>query len=138
MICVVDAGPLYAAADIDDRRHGASVEALTARGLVLVIPALVVAEVTYLIGQRLGADAEATFLESLQDYEVEAPLPEEWARIAELARQYRDFPLGGTDASIIALAERLDTPLIATLDRRHFQAVRPKHCPAFEIIPNLL
>ena len=38
-----------------------------ARGLILVIPALVVAEVPSLIGQRLGVDAEATFWESLQD-----------------------------------------------------------------------
>ena len=67
---------------------------LTARRRVIVIPALVIAEVTYVIGQRLGADVEATFLESLEDYEVEAPLPEEWARLAELARQYRDVPLG--------------------------------------------
>ena len=138
MICAVDTGPLYAAPDSNDRRHTACVAALTERGRDLVIPALVVAEVTYLIGERMGADAEAIFLESLQDYEVEAPLPQEWGRIAELARQHRAFPLGGTDASVIALAERLDTPLIATLDRRHFLAVRPKHCAAFEIIPNVL
>lgn len=138
MICVVDAGPLSAAAALSDGHHVASVEALTARGRVIVIPALVVAEVTHLIRQRLGADAEATFLESLEDYEVEAPLPDDWTRIAELARQYRDVLLGGTDASVIARAERLDTPLVATLDRRHFQAIRPKHCPAFDIVPNVL
>jgi predicted nucleic acid-binding protein len=126
---------LYAAADLDDQDHEACAAALSAAGLVLVIPALVVAEVTYLIGTRLGPEAEAAFLASLSAYEVEAPLPEEWARIAELVRQYADFPLGGTDASVAALAERLKTPLVATLDRRHFQALRPRHCDAFQIVP---
>jgi predicted nucleic acid-binding protein len=126
---------LYAAADLDDQDHEACAAALSAAGLVLVIPALVVAEVTYLIGTRLGPEAEAAFLASLSAYEVEAPLPEEWARIAELVRQYADFPLGGTDASVAALAERLKTPLVGTLDRRHFQALRPRHCDAFQIVP---
>ena len=134
-ICVVDTGPLYAAADRDDDDHEASINVLSEPGRVLVIPALVVAEVTYLIGTRLGAQAEATFLAALAEYDVETPLPDEWARIGELVWQYRDFPLGGTDASVVSLAERLHTPVVATLDRRHFQAVRPAHCDAFEILP---
>ena len=135
MICVVDSGPLYAAADLDDEHHAGCVAALTMPGRLLVIPSLVVAEVTYLIGTRLGPEAEAVFLASLADYDVAAPFPEEWARIGELVKRYQDFPLGGTDASVIALAERLHTPLVATLDRRHFRAVRPAHCDAFEIVP---
>jgi predicted nucleic acid-binding protein len=135
LICVVDSGPLYAAADLDDEDHEACTAALSAPGRALVIPALVVAEVTYLIGSRLGPEAEARFLASLSAYEVEAPFPEEWARIAEMVGQYGDFPLGGTDASVAVLAERLKTPLVATLDRRHFQALRPRHCDAFEIVP---
>lgn len=135
MICVVDSGPLYAAADLGDDDHEQSVAALTEPGRTLVIPTLVVAEVTYLIGTRLGTRAEARFLKSLSDYDVEPPLSDEWSRISELVTRYGDFPLGGTDASVIVLAERLRTPLVATLDRRHFQAVRPAHCEAFEIVP---
>jgi uncharacterized protein len=56
-------------------------------------------------------------------------------RIAELVEQYADFPLGGTDASVIALAERLDTATIITLDHRHFAAVAPRHTKAFELLP---
>jgi predicted nucleic acid-binding protein len=55
--------------------------------------------------------------------------------MAELVKQYADFPLGGTDASVIALAERLDAPVVVTLDRRHFMAVAPRHRPAFELVP---
>jgi predicted nucleic acid-binding protein len=52
-----------------------------------------------------------------------------------LVEQYGDFPLGGIDASVIALAERLEVDTIATLDERHFRAVRPKHRRAFRIVP---
>jgi uncharacterized protein len=48
---------------------------------------------------------------------------------------YVDLPLGGTDASVIALAERHKATAIATLDRRHFSVVRPSHVAAFEIVP---
>lgn len=48
-------------------------------------------------------------------------------RIAELIDQYADLGRGGTDASLIAIAERLNLTTIATLDRRHFGVVRPSH-----------
>ncbi len=96
---------------------------------------MVVAEAAYLIEKFLGAVTEARFLANMVDFEVEMPPREEWVRIAELVHQYRDFPLGGTDASIVALAERLNTDLIITLDRRHFAAVRPRHVSTFRILP---
>jgi uncharacterized protein len=103
--------------------------------LRFVVPALVVAEVCYMLGRRIGARAEAAFLRDLESLDVEAPMPQDWLRIADLVLQYGDFPLGGTDASVVALAERLGTDLIATWDRRHFAAVRPRHCPAFRLLP---
>jgi hypothetical protein len=56
-------------------------------------------------------------------------------RVAELTAQYGDHPLGGFDASLITVAERLGLDTIATLDQRHFRAVRPKHVDAFKIVP---
>jgi uncharacterized protein len=100
-----------------------------------VIPALVVAEASYLLGRRLGPSAEAAFLRGLRDLDVDAPTPGDWSRIADLVQQYADFPIGGTDASVIALAERLGTDLVITLDERHFRAVRPRHCPVFRLLP---
>ena len=100
-----------------------------------MIPALVVAEATYLVARRLGSHAEAGFLRGLTSFDIEAPLPEDWTRIGELVEQYADLRLGGTDASVVALAERLDTDVVITLDRRHFGAVRPRHCTAFRLLP---
>ena len=133
-IAVVDTGPLYAAADLDDDDHERALEVLQAQDHHLVIPTLVVAEATYFIGTRLGPAAEAKFLVGLTDLDVEAPTPTDWGRIAQLVEEYGDFPLGGTDASVIALAERLRTPIVLTLDRRHFGAVRPRHCDALTLL----
>ncbi|HEV2974920.1 MAG TPA: PIN domain-containing protein [Solirubrobacteraceae bacterium] len=134
-LAVVDAGPLYAAADADDHDHLASSAALSRVDLRLVVPALVVAEATYFVGRRLGAAAESKFLRGIGELDVEGPSREDFARMAELVEQYADFPLGGTDASVIAIAERLDAPIILTLDRRHFAAVAPRHRDAFELLP---
>ena len=134
-LAVVDAGPLYAAADADDQDHRACRAALSRADLRLVVPALVVAEATYFVGLRLGTAAESAFLRGVGQLDVEGPSREDFARIADLVEQYADFPLGGTDASVIALAERLDAPLVITLDRRHFAAVIPRHRAAFELVP---
>jgi uncharacterized protein len=132
---VVDAGPLYAAADADDVDHEASLDALSRSDLRLVVPALVVAEATYFVGRRLGAPAESAFLRGLGALDIEGPSYDDFVRMAELVEQYADFPLGGTDASVVAIAERLDAPIVITLDRRHFAAVRPRHREAFELLP---
>jgi hypothetical protein len=134
-IWVADTGPLVAAVDGADRNHREVVELLNDRSYRIVIPALCVAEATYIIGGKYGSQVEAQFLLGLQNAEIMAPLPEDFPRIAELVRTYSNFPLGGTDASIVALAERLNTDLIITLDKRHFAAIKPRHCAAFRILP---
>lgn len=135
MLAVVDTGPLYAAVDADDQDHARCVAAMRTRGLRLVIPAMVVAEATYLIGTRMKPSVEAAFLRGLRAMRVEAPKPEDLDRMAELLEQYRDFPLGGTDANVIALAERLGTDLVISLDRRHMCAVRMKGGRSLRVIP---
>jgi uncharacterized protein len=134
-LAVVDAGPLYAAADADDEDHAHSLSVLSRGDLRLVVPALVVAEATYFVGRRLGAAAESAFLSGLGALDVEGPTREDFVRMAALVAEYADFPLGGTDASVVALAERLGAQVVVTLDRRHFSAIRPQHREAFELLP---
>jgi uncharacterized protein len=136
VIAVVDSGPLYAAVDADDDDHERCLDVLQRPDLELVVPALVVAEVTYLVGRRMGPSIEASFLRGLAAVEVEAPMTEEWVAIAQLVSRYGDFPLGGTDAFVAVLAERLRTDLIITLDRRHFAALRMSDGGAFTLLPD--
>jgi uncharacterized protein len=55
--------------------------------------------------------------------------------MAELVESYLDLPLGIVDAAVVAIAERLALTEIATLDHRHFSVVRPRHVPAFSLLP---
>jgi len=134
---VVDAGQLYAYVDADDAHHARSLTFLTGHPGSLVIPQLVIAEVAYLVQQRLGTRSELLLLSDLVSgaFITEPVAVSDWPRIGELVAQYRDFPLGTTDASVIACAERLGVTAVATTDVRHFAAVRPRHTEAFEILP---
>lgn len=60
---------------------------------------------------------------------------QDWERVAELTEKYADSDPGGVDSSLVAIAERLGITTIASLDRRHFGSVRPKHTPAFVLVP---
>lgn len=135
-IAIVDTGPLVAAANRADPRHEACVEVLQTPEYALIIPALCVAEAAFLLQNRKGPKVESLFLRGLEAFDVQAPFGGEWVRIAELVEDYADFPLGGTDASVIATAERFDTDILITLDRRHFEVVKPKHCGRFRLLPH--
>jgi predicted nucleic acid-binding protein len=134
---LVDAGPLYAYVDADDRRHDECLELLSQFRGELIIPLLVVSEVTYLIATRIGTHAVLEFLNDLASgvFITEPVAASDWSRIIELVRQYQDLPLGTVDASLVAAAERTNTSRVATLDHRHFSVVKPRHVPAFEILP---
>jgi hypothetical protein len=48
---------------------------------------------------------------------------------------YADLGLGFVDAAVIAACERLGEPKVATLDRRDFSVIVPRHVPALELLP---
>ncbi len=96
-----------------------------------------IAEVCYLLSERAGPGAEVQFLRAFGAGELRLAdlTPADVDRMAELTERYADLGLGGTDASVVAIAERLGIDRIATLDRRHFSVVRPRHIEAFQLLP---
>jgi uncharacterized protein len=99
---------------------------------------LVLAELDYLVPKRGGSAAAQALRDDFQDgaYLVE------WWRSAlretiATASLYESIDLGLTDASLIALAAHLETTRVATLDERHFRAVRPLGSDAagFTLLP---
>lgn len=134
-VAIVDTGALYATIDSSDAGHQACTEALSNAGLRLIFPALTITEVCQLIEKRLGSNAEAQFLATLESYDIRAPMPEDWARISKLVRRYANFPLGAVDASVVTLAERMETDTVITVDRRHFSAIKPRHCEYLQLLP---
>lgn len=134
---VVDAGPLVAAAATRDRNHEQCVALLSQAPRPLLVPSLVVTEVAYFLGDRIGSHAEKAFARSLREGEllIEPVEPPDLARIDELLGEYADLPLGIVDASVVASCERLGATTLATLDRGHFSVVRPRHCDALTLLP---
>lgn len=137
MALILDTGPLLAAIDAADPDHGACAALLQDVTEDLVVPALVLAELDYWCGRRLGPGAWLTFLDDViaGAFRVECPTTADLERCRGLQDQYADLGLGVVDASVIALAERIDERRIATLDHRHFGVVRPAHTAAFELRP---
>ncbi|CAM3245858.1 PIN domain-containing protein [Nocardioides dubius] len=138
-----DTAPIVAAAFRSEDHYARCVELFTGLRLAgrrLLLPATVAAEVGYLLDRLGGPAREAGFLHGVADgaFELAELTTSDYARMAELVLQYDDMHLGTTDASIVALAERLGVTEIATLDRRHFTAVRPRHVATFSLLPEQL
>ncbi len=111
---------------------------LHAAGRKLLIPATVIAEVGYLLNREAGPRVESLFLRSIADGDFTAVdlSTADYARMADLVVKYGSLPLGTTDASVVAVAERMKLTEVATLDRRHFSVVRPNHVNALTLLPN--
>ena len=135
MALLVDTGVLYALADEDDRWHAKAVAWLDAESELLAVPVTVLPEVCYLLATRLSVEAEGRFIASLvaRDLAVEPLMAADLARVPRILERHPE--IGFVDASIVAIAERLRAVRLATTDRRHFGAVRPRHVRAFELVP---
>jgi uncharacterized protein len=112
---VVDAGPLIALFDRDDRHHRRAVEFVRACRSRLVTNLPVLTEATFLL--RFSVEAQRDLLawahRSLDiDESTSADLP----RIVTLLDKYRDMPADFADASLVALAERLNLSRVASVD----------------------
>lgn len=128
---------MVASLDADDASHNVSRALIEEATESLVIPAPVLAEVTYFIERRLAPKDLVAFLDDLATgrYVVENLLPEDYARAAEICERYADARIGFVDAAVLSVVERLGERKLATLDHRHFGLLRPRHVDALELVP---
>lgn len=134
---LVDTGVFVAAADIDDRHHHSCAALIETHLGPLATTALVVAEAGWLIRRQLDMATEVALYNAIADEDIAVIdlVAADWARIGELLETYADIGLDAADASLVAVAERLDQTTIATLDERDFRIIRPAHVDAFELLP---
>ena len=137
MTVLADTGALYALVNRSDAWHLRVRTWWKANREPILVPVTVIPEATYLIATRLGSSHEAAFVRGLGagEVEIEPLLPEDITRAADVLATYADLPLGFVDASIVAMAERLDIDTLLTTDRRHFSVVRPAHVPRLRLVP---
>ncbi|MEX2553325.1 MAG: hypothetical protein WD627_10060 [Actinomycetota bacterium] len=68
-------------------------------------------------------------------YRIEDLVTPDYRRVAELIDRYADQDIGFVDGAVLAVVERLHEEKLATLDRRHFSILRPKHAKALVLLP---
>ena len=136
---LVDTNVLVAAARTSDTNPVAAARLLETLDEPLLVPPTVLAEVCYLLNEWSGPGAEVRFLRDLRSggLQLAELTTADVARMADLVERYADLRLGGTDASLVAIAERLRIDRIATFDRRHFTVVRPAHVATFTLLPEV-
>ena len=136
MISIADTGFIVALVDRQDSYHQ-DVKAIYLQQKEIIVPQSVLAEVAYLLGRAAGIFAVVQFLRSLKTsrFELTALKEEDIARIGDVLEEYQDSRIDFVDASVMAIAERLNLTIVLTLDRRDFSLYRPQHCPAFTLLP---
>jgi predicted nucleic acid-binding protein len=128
---VADTGAILSLVDADDRHHAALRSLYLEEPDAWVLPWAILPEVDYLLAAHIGPRAQAAWLADLADgaFAIEWGRQEDLAAAQSLHERYRALRLGLVDATVIAVAERLRAAAIATLDVKHFGAVRIKGQP---------
>jgi hypothetical protein len=135
---VIDATVIYALADSREPSHTDCLAAFErlADERVAVSP-FALQEADYLVQTRLGIEAELSLLNDVGRGVLELATfgAADIDECLEVVRRYRSLDVGLAGASNVVLAERLRTKRMLTLDRRHFETMRPRAGGRFEILP---
>lgn len=134
---VADTSGLLAFFNPREAAHDSVRQTVEAETEPMIVSPYVVAELDYLVATRLGVRAELATLDELGGgaYELACLASDELRIAADVVRRYADQQIGVTDASLVVLAQRYRTRRLLTLDRRHFEALRPLQQGRFELLP---
>jgi uncharacterized protein len=101
-----------------------------------IVPSTVVVEVCQILKYRFGHIYELKFLQEIykSGFMLETIKFEDHSRIIEILKKYADSNVGYVDSSIVAVAERLGTNKIITLDKKHFNTLIPSGFEYFDIL----
>ncbi len=132
---VADTGPILAAANRRDELHELAAALVTAAGRQLAVPDPVVTEVDRLLRDRVGSVAARRFLDALVSgiHERLRLGPSLFARAVAIDRHYAALDLGLADASVMAVAQATNSPIL-TFDFSHFRAAPPTQGGAWRLV----
>jgi predicted nucleic acid-binding protein len=136
-VIVLDTGGLYAALDANEALHGRTVAALVAAAPPRVISPFVLAELDYLIGSRVGHQAQMALVDEVARgaYQLELFSSEDVGHAKRIMERYADLRIGLADASVVVLAHRHRTFDLLCTDARHFRALRGQGGKPFRLLP---
>jgi predicted nucleic acid-binding protein len=130
-VIVADTGAIIALVDADDQHHQALRALYEADPDAWQLPWAILPEIDYLLETHVSPKVAQVFRADL----AAGAWPVVWGEPADLDRayalttKYSPLRMGLVDAVVMAVAERVGATAVATLDERHFGAVRLKGKP---------
>jgi len=134
---IVDTSALLAYFDASEPDHAAVEHHLNSSTDLLVVSPYVIAELDYLVATRHGVHAELAVLDELTSgaWDLAGFDVADLQQARSIVARYGDHDIGVADASNVVLAHRHRTRTIVTLDRRHFEMLRPIGGNRFTVLP---
>ncbi|HVT45047.1 MAG TPA: PIN domain-containing protein [Thermoanaerobaculia bacterium] len=132
---LLDTGALVTLLDRSQHRHQIFVRTFEAWDREIVSTEAVLTEATHLLG-RVPGGREACIEFFLTGGAILVPTTIAVLRRARhLVSQYSDLPMDYADATLVVLAEELDTNLVFTTDHRDFGVYRIRGRKHFKVLP---
>ena len=134
---LVDAGPLVALIDADDRHHEACVKTLAVirEPVGTVWPAIT--EAMYLLADVPRGQTAVWRMLERGAVQLLALGEEDIARMRQLMEKYADLPMDLADAALVCVANRDRVRTVFTLDRRDFGVYRLPGGKRLGILPKV-
>jgi len=132
---LLDTGAFVALVDRDEKFHTACVAALERWTGPVVTTEAVLTETLYLVGPHWRAQKVCLEFILRGVFQVVPASMQSLQRVAALMERYGNVPMDFADATLVALAEELETDKVFTLDRRGFTTYRMNRNRPFQIIP---
>ena len=135
-VVLADTGVVVALVNRSDSRHSEA-SAVYLQFPKILLPQVVLVEVTYLVGRDVGIPTVVAFLQGLpaSRFVLIPATDSDIVRTAQILDQYADSKIDFVDAVVMAMAERLAIETILTIDQRDFRIFRPNHCESFTLLP---
>lgn len=133
---LLDTSGLLAALDSAQRSHAAAAASLTSAAPPLLLSPFVLAELDYLIAERVGQSARVSLIAEVERgaYRLAQFGDADVREALAVIRRYADLRVSLADASIVVLANRHGTRDVLTLDDRHFRVLNAAGKP-FRLLP---
>ncbi len=121
---LLDTGTFVALIDRDEKMHGARVGALEQWSGPVVTTEAALTETLYLVGPYWRGQKVCLEFVLRGVFQVILSSVASLQRVAALMEGYRNVTMNFADATLMALAEELETDKVFTLDRRGFATYR--------------
>ena len=134
---LLDTSGLFAALDSAQRRHTEAAACLAAATPPLLLSPFVLAELDYLLANRVGEAARLSLLGEVERgaYQLQPFTATNVHKAHAVIQRHADLGISLADASIVVLAGHHRIQDVLTLDERHFRVLSANE-KSFRLLPS--